>query len=137
MKIAKLFLVSLSFSTAAVMAQIPAITGWIYNKKTLETIPGAVVIDSTTNASVESNDHGYYQFGTTHGNKVIIVAAAGFKTQKFIIEVEASVNKNFFLKPINPYNELDSAEEYLSLYNMKPSFYSPTQKQIKIGRAHV
>ena len=87
MRIVKLFLVSLSFSTAAVMAQIPAITGWIYNKKTLETIPGAVVIDSTTNASVESNDHGYYQFGTTHGNKVIIVAAAGFKTQKFIIEI--------------------------------------------------
>ena len=88
------------FNAASIMAQIPAITGWIYNKKTLETIPGAIIIDSTTNASVESNDHGYYQFGTTHGNKIIIVAAAGFKTQKILIEVEASVNKNFFLKPI-------------------------------------
>jgi hypothetical protein len=129
MRIAKLFSLLLSLNTVGLLAQIPAITGWIYNKKTLETIPGAILIDSTTNASVESNDHGYYQFGTTRGNKIIIVAAAGFKTQKIEIEVEASVNKNFFLKPIG-YNELDSAEQYLALFNMKPSFYSPTQKQI-------
>jgi len=132
MRIAKLFSLVLSLNTVGLLAQIPAITGWIYNKKTLETVPGAILIDSTTNASVESNDHGYYQFGTTRGNKIIIVAAAGFKTQKIEIEVEASVNKNFFLKPIG-YNELDSAEQYLSLFNMKPSFYSPTQKQIIAG----
>ena len=116
-------------ATTSVFAQIPAITGWVYNKKTLETIPGAIIVDSASYTFVESNAQGFYQFGTKQGDKTIIVAAPGFKPQKVLIDVQSSVTKNFFLRPVG-FGELDSATEYLSLYNLKPSFYSTTKKAI-------
>lgn len=75
-------------ATTSVFAQIPAITGWVYNKKTLETIPGAIIVDSASYTFVESNAQGFYQFGTKQGDKTIIVAAPGFKPQKVLIDVQ-------------------------------------------------
>ena len=129
MRCIRLFSLLIFLSFDAVKAQIPSITGWVYNKKTLETIPGAIVIDSSTYAFVETNTQGYYQFGTKQGDKILIVAAPGYKPQKVSLDVQASVNKNFFLIPVR-YNELDSATEYLSLFNLKPSYYSTTKKPI-------
>lgn len=129
MSFSKIVTVVISICATAVYGQIPAITGWVYNKKTLETIPGAIIVDSASYAFVESNAQGYYQFGTKQGDKTIIVAAPGFKPQKVVIDVQASVSKNFFLRPVG-FGELDSATEYLSLYNLKPSFYSTTKKAI-------
>ena len=59
-------------ATTSVFAQIPAVTGWVYNKKTLETIPGAIIVDSASYTFVESNAQGFYQFGTKQGDKTII-----------------------------------------------------------------
>lgn len=129
MPFSRYFILILTCLSSTVVAQIPAITGWVYNKKTLETIPGAIIVDSANYSFVESNSQGFYQFGTKQGDKIIIVAAPGFKPQKVYIDVQASVSKNFFLRPVS-YNELDSSTEYLSLYNLKPSFYSTTKKPI-------
>jgi len=129
MSFSRVFFTTVSLIVVPVFAQIPAITGWVYNKKTLETIPGAIIVDSASFAFVESNAQGFYQFGTKQGDKTIIVAAPGYKPQKVVIDVQASVNKNFFLRPVG-FGEVDSAAEYLSLYNMKPSFYSTTKKAI-------
>jgi len=129
MRLSKVFCLFFFLMSTALSAQIPAITGWVYNKKTLETIPGAIIVDSASFAFVETNSQGYYQYGTKQGDKTIIVAAPGFKPQKVVIDVQASVSRNFFLRPVG-YNELDSATEYLSLYNLKPSYYSITKKAI-------
>ena len=111
------------------LGQVPAITGWVYDKETLETIPGAVIVNIETNKNAQSNTSGYYQLPTTRGDKTIAVAAAGYRPIRVLLEVEASVTKNLFLVPVK-FDELDSAEEILSLYNQKTSFYSPRRKQI-------
>ncbi len=126
-KSALLFLFALVINVS--LAQVPAITGWVYNKETLETIPGAVVVDQGNNQNTQTNNNGYYQLPTTRGDKTIIVAATGFKPVTLKVEVEASVSKNVFLIPVD-FDELDSAEDVLSLYNQKMSVYSPRKKQI-------
>jgi hypothetical protein len=80
MSFSRVFFTIVSLFVVPVFAQIPAITGWVYNKKTLETIPGAIIVDSASFAFVESNAQGFYQFGTKQGDKTIIVAAPGYKS---------------------------------------------------------
>jgi len=124
-----ILIVITGLTTHFLHAQVPAITGWVYDKETLETIPGAVIVNIETNENTQSNTCGYYQLPTTRGDKTIAVAAAGYRPVKVLVEVEASVTKNIFLIPVK-FDELDSAEEILSLYNQKTSFYSPRRKQI-------
>ena len=129
MGLARFFVCIFILSSQTLRAQIPTMNGWVYNKKTLETIAGAIIVDSSSYKFVETNAFGHFQFSSGKGNKILFIAARGFKSQRFTINVESSISKNFFLMPVG-YNELDSAEEFFSLYNMKPSFYAATKKHI-------
>jgi len=78
----------IGFSGHSLFGQVPAITGWVYDKETLETIPGAVIVNTVTNENAQSNTSGYYQLPTTRGDKTIAVAAPGYRPIMVLVEVE-------------------------------------------------
>lgn len=131
MKKLRFFAILFIFSNI-VKAQNIGLTGWVFNKQTLETIPGAIVVDSKTAFYTEATEQGYYQTITKKGVREIVYAAPGFKTLKLNLELEKSTVKNVFLVPVD-YDELDSSEEFTSLYNDKASFYKVLPRQIKQG----
>lgn len=128
------FLILLLAFNTFVKAQNIGLTGWVFNKQTLETIPGAIVVDSKTSFYTEATEQGYYQTITKKGVQEIVYAAPGFKTLKLNLELEKSTVKNVFLVPVD-YDEVDSSEEFTSLYNDKASFYKVLPRQIKQGSA--
>lgn len=111
-------------------AQNQAVTGWVFNEKTLENIPSAVIIDKETNLYTESNVEGYYQLLTRNGDRELWYAAPGFKSQKVIVDVSGVVMKNVFLQPLG-FDEADSSAELVALYTSKTSYYSLLPRQIQ------
>ncbi len=117
-----------------IQAQYVGLTGWIFNKETLETIPGAIIVDEKTTFFSEATEQGYYQTVSKKGLREITYAAPGYKTQRISIELEKSTVKNVFLVPVD-FDEDDSSAEYTSLYNDKASYYKALPRQIKQGNS--
>jgi hypothetical protein len=110
-------------------AQNQAVTGWVFNKQTLENIPSAVIVDVKTNLYTESNIEGYYQLLTSKGDRELWYAAPGFKSQRVQLSVSGVVFNNVFLEPLD-FDEIDSSALIVSLYTSKTSFYSALPRQI-------
>ena len=115
-------------------AQYVSLTGWIFSKETLETIPGAIIVDEKTAFYSEATEQGYYQTVSKKGMHLITYAAPGYKTLRLMIDFEKSLVKNVFLVPVD-FDEDDSASEYTSLYNDKTSYYKALPRQIKQGHS--
>ncbi len=119
----------LLLSAQQLIAQNQAVTGWVFNKKTLENIASAVVIDIKTNLYTESNVEGYYQLLTSRGEREFWYAAPGFKSKKVELSVSGVIFNNVFLEPLE-FDETDSFAELVALYTSKTSFYSVLPRQI-------
>lgn len=133
MKKSGIFFFSLCLLTQ-LSAQYVGLTGWVFNKETLETIPGAIIVDEKTTFYSEATEQGYYQTISKKGLRQITYAAPGYKTLRLSIELEKSTVKNVFLVPVE-FDEDDSSAEYTSLYNDKTSYYKALPRQIKQGNS--
>jgi hypothetical protein len=78
------FFVSIIFylTSVSLFAQNQAVTGWVFDKKTLETIPSAIIVDNSSNIYSESNNKGYYQIVSKYGEHDFVFAAPGYKAMK-------------------------------------------------------
>ncbi len=110
-------------------AQNQAVTGWVFDKLTLEVIPSAVIIDDGSKLYTESNSKGYYQLLTSNGEQKLIIAAAGYKAARIQVEVRGLTNKNVFLVPVD-FDQDDSTAEFTSLYSSKTSYFKPLKRQM-------
>lgn len=113
-------------------SQYVGITGWVFDRNTLEKIPGAIVLDDKSNFYSETTEQGYYQIVSKKGNRLIVFAAPGYKTQRILLDLTGSTVKNIFLNPVD-FDENDSASEFTSLFNDKISYYKLLPRQIKQG----
>ncbi len=123
-------LLILGMSCQVISAQNQAVTGWVFDEKTLENIPSAIVIDKATNLYTEANSEGYYQLLTRNGLRTLWYAAPGYKAFKVEIDVRGVVMNNVFLKPVE-FDEPDSSAELAALYTSKTSFYKVLPRQVQ------
>lgn len=120
----------LLFICSSLGAQNQAVTGWVFDEKTLENIGSAVIIDKATNLYTESNSEGYYQLLTKNGSRELWYAAPGYKAHKIKLDVKGVVMHNVFLKPVD-FDEADSSAELVALYTSKTSYYKVLPRQIQ------
>jgi hypothetical protein len=125
------FFVSIIFylTSISLFAQNQAVTGWVFDKKTLETIPSAIIVDNSSNIYSESNNKGYYQIVSKYGEHDFVFAAPGYKALKVKIDVSGIVLHNVFLEPTD-FDEEGETEIYTSLYSSKTSYYKTLPRQV-------
>jgi len=117
------------FFASFLQAQGRAVTGWIFDKVTLETIPSAIVINDTSEVYATSNSSGYFQILSKQGRQKLIFAAPGYRPEVIYIDVFGVENKNIFLEPVY-FDQMDSTEEFTSLRTSKTSYYKPLNRQL-------
>lgn len=103
--------------------------GWVYNERTLETIPGAIAIDSASHEYTEATQQGFYQLATRKGLRTFIFVASGFKPLLVTLDIDNPKSYNVFLTP-TPRGKSDSSAQYLSLYDAQVSSYKPLKRQV-------
>ncbi|MFZ9970173.1 MAG: TonB-dependent receptor plug domain-containing protein [Bacteroidia bacterium] len=103
--------------------------GWVYNNQTLETIPGAIAIDSASHEFTEATQQGYYQLAARKGLRTYIFVAAGFKPKVLQLDIDNPKSQNVFLDP-TPRGVSDSSALYLSLYDAQVSTFKPLKRQV-------
>jgi len=103
--------------------------GWVYNDKTLESIPGAIAIDSASHEYTEATQQGFYQLATRKGLRTFVFVASGFKPLRIQLDIDNPKSYNVFLTP-TPRGKTDSSAQYLSLYDAQVSSFKPLKRQI-------
>lgn len=91
-------LIILIFIVGNLNAQKVTVSGYIYNNKNKESLPGAVVINKTTNQSTTTNDYGYYSIVVDVNTETELeIRYVGFNPLHTTTNTNKNLVKNFYL----------------------------------------
>jgi len=121
--IAALLISNLCFS------QTSAVKGWVFDQRSLETIPNAVIVNSGNNQYSKSNLSGFFQIRSGNGDQRFIIAAPGYRPMIIEIDVYGESEKNIFLEPVY-FDEQDSTNQIVNLHTSDISHYKLLKRQI-------
>ena len=122
-------LIILLFFAGYLNGQNITVSGYIYNQKSKESLPGTVVINKTTNQSTTTNDYGYYSIIIdANTDTEIEIRYIGFEILQTKINTDKNLVENFYLK-----ESLEIDAVYVTSSRMKDmSTFELSAEQIKL-----
>ncbi len=110
-------------------SQTVVVSGYIFNNKNKETLPGAVIINKSTNETTSTNDFGYYSLKIPSNTEIELeIRYIGFKTTQIKIMTNNNIEKNIYLE-----EGIELEAVYVTSSHLKDlSIFELSSKQIKL-----